>query len=79
MAGLIRDVRIFWRNLRRAPGFTLMAATHLIRGLLFGVESNDPAAYAITIGILLAVAMSACFFPALRAARVDPVIALRDE
>jgi len=56
-----------------------LALTRLIRTLLFGIDSNDPGTYISTIAILAVVAAAACSLPALRAARVDPVIALRDE
>jgi len=56
-----------------------LAVTRLTRTLLFGIESSDPDTYIVTIVILTVVAVSACAIPALRAARVDPVIALRDE
>jgi len=63
-----------------AAGLAVALATaRLMRTLLFGVEPDDMAIYAATAGILLAVAMSACFFPARRAARVDPMVALREE
>jgi predicted permease len=56
-----------------------LAVTNLIRTLLFGVEANDPAIYLATAAILAVVAMSACWIPAFRATRVDPMSALRDE
>jgi putative ABC transport system permease protein len=56
-----------------------LAVTRLVRALLFGITANDPATYIVTIALLAAVAAAACFIPALRAARVDPMIALRDE
>jgi len=56
-----------------------LAATRLIRTLLFGVDSADLTTYAATAAILLVVAMCACYFPARRATRVDPLVALRDE
>jgi len=56
-----------------------LAVTNLLRTLLFGVQANDPAIYLATTGILAAVAMFACWIPALRATRVDPMSALRDE
>jgi putative ABC transport system permease protein len=56
-----------------------LAVTRLTRTLLFGIESTDPDTYVVTVVILSVVAASACAIPALRAARVDPVIALRDE
>jgi ABC-type antimicrobial peptide transport system permease subunit len=47
--------------------------------LLFGIGPNDPATIAAAIAILLAVGFAAAWFPARRAMRVDPMIALRDE
>ncbi len=56
-----------------------LAATRLIASLLFGVAANDPATFA-AIAILLAfVTFAACWIPARRAMRVDPIIALRYE
>jgi putative ABC transport system permease protein len=56
-----------------------LACARLIRTLLFGVDATNPATYAATAAILLMVAMCACYFPARRATRVDPMVALRDE
>jgi putative ABC transport system permease protein len=55
------------------------AVTRFIRGLLFGVEALDPGTYALTVFALIAVAMCACYIPARRATRVDPMVALREE
>src|SRR5271167_969594 len=51
----------------------------LLRTLLFGVTPAAPLVYAGTAAALIVVALAACVIPAQRAARVDPVVALRDE
>jgi len=56
-----------------------MAMRRVLATLLFGIGPNDPATIAAAIAILLAVAFAAAWFPARRAMRVDPMIALRDE
>ena len=56
-----------------------MGVTTLMQSLLFGVTPVDPAAYVVATGVLGAIAAAACALPALRATRVDPLVALRDE
>jgi predicted permease len=56
-----------------------VAVTTLMQSLLFGVTPVDPAAYLVATGVLGAIAVAACALPALRATRVDPLVALRDE
>jgi len=46
---------------------------------LFGVTAHDPATIAVVIAFLMAVTLAACWIPARRATRVDPIVALRYE
>lgn len=56
-----------------------LAAGRAAAALLFNLQPHDPATLAIAISTLAAVALAACLVPALRAARMDPMSALRDE
>jgi predicted permease len=60
-----------------AAGSVLVA--RLISSLLFHTSPDDPPTFAIVIVLLIGVALAAGYFPALRATRVDPAIALRSE
>jgi putative ABC transport system permease protein len=59
-----------------AAGF---AITDLMRGLLFSVTPRDPTTFVVVPVLLVVVALLACYVPARRAMRVDPLVALRTE
>jgi predicted permease len=53
--------------------------TRVMEHLLFGVQTTDPVTFAGVAALLLVVALVACWLPARRAARIDPIVALRHE
>ena len=55
------------------------AVTRLIREQLFGLSPTDPAAFAVAIGVVAGMTVLASWLPALRASKVDPMVALRCE
>ena len=54
-------------------------AARVVSGLLYGVSPKDPLTFGAVGGVLLAVAFLACYVPARRATRVNPLVALRTE
>src|SRR5580693_353710 len=73
-----RGLRLGLLGLAAGIGLALILG-RLLQTLLYGVKVVAPAVYAATALALLLIALLACVIPAQRAARVDPVVALRDE
>jgi putative ABC transport system permease protein len=84
-----RSHHVLWMVLRKGLalalaglvlGFgTALWLTRLLVSLLFGVARNDVATFVAVGGVTLAVALMACYLPARRAMRIDPLVALRRE
>jgi predicted permease len=60
-------------------GARQVALTRVLQGQLYAVRPTDPATFAMVGAIIASVALLASLFPALRATRIDPAVALRDE
>jgi predicted permease len=56
-----------------------LALGRVVASMMFGVKATDPATFVVVSALLAVVALAACVIPAWRAARVDPMTALRDE
>jgi putative ABC transport system permease protein len=53
--------------------------SQLLRGFLFDVQPRDPMIFGGVAAVLIATGLAACFIPAQRATRVDPLVALRSQ
>jgi putative ABC transport system permease protein len=73
-----QGVRITMLGIAIGVALALVVLKAMAR-FLYGVESTDPATFAVLSLVLLAVAMVACYVPARRAMRVDPLVAMRSE
>jgi predicted lysophospholipase L1 biosynthesis ABC-type transport system permease subunit len=58
---------------------TALAVTRLLSKLLFGITATDPRTFVSVAGLLLLIAAIASYWPARRAMRIDPILALREE
>ncbi|HEX6650438.1 MAG TPA: FtsX-like permease family protein, partial [Pyrinomonadaceae bacterium] len=56
-----------------------LALTRLMSSLLFGIGAADPITFGVIVPLLMIVSLIACYLPARRATRIDPLIALRSE
>jgi putative ABC transport system permease protein len=89
MAMGARPAEIIWMVLKQGMSLALVgvaagalgafALTKALKSLLFGVTPTDPATFGLVAAVLAAAAFAACYMPARRAARVDPLQALRAE
>ncbi len=68
-----------WTLAGAVIGIALAAvSTRFLSSLLYGISPTDPTTFAVVVALLGSVACAAAFLPAVRASRVDPIVALRD-
>jgi putative ABC transport system permease protein len=53
--------------------------THLMGNMLYKVSPRDPLAFGSALAVITIASLAACFFPAWRATRIDPIQALREQ
>jgi ABC-type lipoprotein release transport system permease subunit len=56
-----------------------IAGSRFVESMLFGLTPTNPLAIAVAATVMLTISLAASFLPAQRAARVDPIVALRTE
>lgn len=66
-----------WREQNHV--FTDMAATRALKNLLYGVSATDPMTLGAVAALLTLISLTACWIPAQRASRLDPIVVLREE
>jgi ABC-type antimicrobial peptide transport system permease subunit len=80
IAALIQTYAGVWMGAGVAAGVLCsLAVTRMVKGLLFGVTPGDPLSLIAGIAVLTLTAAVAAWVPSRRAARVDPMVALRYE
>jgi putative ABC transport system permease protein len=78
--GMVLSQGLRLAGIGMALGFVLaIALTRLMASILFAVSPTDPATFAVVFLVLASIAMLACYLPARRATKVDPLVALRYE
>jgi putative ABC transport system permease protein len=55
------------------------AATRALKTMLYGVSTTDPVTFAAVAALLTVISLAACWIPARRASRLDPIVVLREE
>ena len=71
---------MYWTAIGVALGLgAAFGVARLITGFLYGIGPTDPIAFGVITLLLTATAFVACYVPARRASRIDPLAALRDE
>jgi ABC-type antimicrobial peptide transport system permease subunit len=56
-----------------------LAGTRVMSGLIIGIKPTDPLTFVVVVVLLAGIALFACWVPARRATRIDPLVALRYE
>jgi predicted permease len=80
VVGLVLRTSLLWVAIGLATGIAVaLGAARAVGSLLYGISPHDPLAYVAAAFALLIASVLAAWVPALRAARVDPVVALRNE